>query len=254
MTDRERRQQTRREEEDAVFNRMLLWVGGAAVAELLVLGLEKLHVEMVFGAVPAQILFNVFRVFSFLGIALGIACAVWMFRRVQAGQPIRVQAILLVVDVFFWIVSVLTWRWYDVGLELATLLPIVVAVLILIYFLYQRVFFVSSLFTAYGLAVLWCYRSMGQTTGMHRAVYLSIVLMAAACVGVYFLAKQQGKVLGLRVLPYDTAYSVLYISAIVNAVAFLAVRIAGPGAAIYLVFALAAWLFAEVVYFTVKIM
>ena len=254
MTDRERRQQTRREEEDAVFNRMLLWVGGAAVAELLVLGLEKLHVEMVFGATPALILRTVFQVFSFLGVALAIACGYWMVRRQQAKQPIRCQAILLVIDVFLWVVSVLTWRWYDVGLEIATLLPIVVAVLILIYFLYQRVFFVSSLFTALGLSVLWIYRIKGDAQDLHRALYVLIALMAVACVGIYLLSKKEGKLFGLRVLPHDTAYPVLYISAIVDAAAFLAVRLIGAGAVIYLIFALAAWFFAQVVYFTVKIM
>lgn len=254
MTDRERRQQTRREEEDAVFNRMLLWVGGAAVAELLVLGIKKVHVDMVFGPQPALILNNIFMVFSFLGIALAIACGYWMVRRLQAGQPIRGQAILLVVDVFLWVVSVLAWRWYDTGLELATLLPVVVAVLILIYFLYQRVFFVSSLFTALGLSVLWIYRTKGDSQDMHRALYVLIVLLVAACIGAYLLSKKEGKLFGLRVLPYDTMYPVLYISAIADAVAFLAVRIAGPGAAIYLIFALAAWFFAQVVYFTVKIM
>ena len=220
MTDRERRQQTRREEEDAVFNRMLLRVGGAAVAELLVLGIQKVQVDMVLGPQLALILNNIFMVFSFLGIALAIACGYWMVRRLQAGQPIRGQAILLVVDVF----------------------------------LYRRVFFVSSLFTALGLSVLWIYRTKGDAQDMHRALYALIVLMVAACVGCYLLSKKEGKLFGLRVLPYDTMYPVLYVSAIVDAVAFVAVRLAGPGAAIYLIFALAAWFFAQVVYFTVKIM
>ena len=49
---RERRQG----EEDKVFNRMLLWLAGAVVVELLLLLLQKAYVEMIFDAVVAQAL------------------------------------------------------------------------------------------------------------------------------------------------------------------------------------------------------
>ena len=85
---RERRQG----EEDKVFNRMLLWLAGAVVVELLLLLLQKAYVEMIFDAAVAQALASFFKVFSVAGAVAVAGCAVWAVMARRAGKPVILPA------------------------------------------------------------------------------------------------------------------------------------------------------------------
>ena len=54
----------RQNEDDKVFNRMLLWLAAAVVLELLLLMLQKAYVEMTFSAPVAKGLLEFFKIFN----------------------------------------------------------------------------------------------------------------------------------------------------------------------------------------------
>ncbi len=60
--DRRSKRQQRQAQEDALFNRMLLWIGGAVVVELLLLLLKSAYVDMRFGVGVANGLLKFFEI------------------------------------------------------------------------------------------------------------------------------------------------------------------------------------------------
>ena len=74
MTDKERRNQ-RRSAEDAVFNRMLLWLLGAVVAEVIILLVKRFYIDFTatsLGIGIAVVLSHIFQVYRFVGLALTV--------------------------------------------------------------------------------------------------------------------------------------------------------------------------------------
>lgn len=184
--------QTKREQEDAALNRILIWFGAAVVAELIVLLINRI--------LP--------------GIAL-----------------VR---------------------------GLSTLIP-AVAVLALIYYLYQHDFFLITLISAGGLAALYTYRKIvsAHPFRINCMFALAFVLLAAALIVLILLQRRGGAIAQgekkQELLPKDTNYPLLYATCALNAVV-LAVTIAmGSTLAYYLMFVLVAWLFVMAVYYTVRL-
>ena len=71
--------------EDAAFNRMLLWLAGAVVVELIILCLRQVYVNLLFGGVVAHGLKVFFQIFCFVGAALIVAGIVWAVLRTRTG-------------------------------------------------------------------------------------------------------------------------------------------------------------------------
>lgn len=128
---RERRQS----EDDKVFNRMLLWLAGAVVVELLLLLLQKVYVEMIFDGVVAQALSNVFHVLSFAGVIVAVGCAVWALMNRRAGRPTTLPVVIAAVAAGLWVVSLLSYFMYAEGVRILMMFPAAAAVLIIIFFL-----------------------------------------------------------------------------------------------------------------------
>lgn len=262
MTDRERRQQTRHAEEDAIFNRMLIWLAGAVVAEVLLIFVKKFYcMEMQLSSdlslAIAQAMRGFFSVFQILGLVVVVAAGAWLYSMVKKGDTSRklITVIVLAAAGFLWLISFMGYWFYDVGMEVLTYLPPAAAVLILVYFLYQRTFFYSALLTAGGMVSLWILHEHGNTSlAIKVGLILALIILVAAAGATWYMEKNDGKFRGKRLLPVGTIYPVIYVSCAVNAVALLLGLILGAGASIYLFFALAAWLFGQAVFFTVKLM
>ncbi len=255
MFDKGKRAQ-RQSEDDKVFNRMLLWLAGAVVAELLLLFLQKVYVEMIFDGVVAQALSNIFRVFSVAGIVIVIACAVWAVMNQRSGKSVTLPIIIAAVAACLWVVSLLSYFLYAEGVRLLMLFPAAAAVLIIIFFLYQRPFFLNALLTGGGLLALWLHRQyyMTHPRFITACIIGGVVLLVLAAVLAFQLRKTDGKLFGIRVMPVDSNYMMTWITCVVVAAAMVAALIMGTTAAYYLLFVLVGWLFAQAVFFTVKMM
>lgn len=255
MADMNKRQQ-RRNEEDAVFNRMLLWLVGAVLAEAVVLVIRRLYVN--FRATDAGIsiasgLMTFFHVFSFAGIALTVLGVIWCLAVRKKKSRLAVGCTVAVG--FLWVMSLLCWLLYDAGVKIMVALPIVGAVLILIWFLYQRSFFANAVITACGLALLWLYRQYGAAhTALLTVAFIVGWLLLIAAAAVTFAARKQGK-LGRLALPQGKgAYVSLWLTCAVTAAAMLVAFLLGAAATYYLLYVLIGWLFCLAVYYTVKML
>ena len=255
MFDKGKREQ-RHEQEDATFNKMLLWLLGAIVAELLVMLVKQIYVDCWAGVTVANVLQNVFHVFAFLGVALTAACVVWAVLNYRKGEPAVVPCICAAVAAGLWVLSVLGYNLYEIGMNIMMLLPAVAAVLIVVYFLYQRVFFLNTLITAGGLLALWTYRQyyMEHPTMIRLVFVTGFVLLAAALALSFLLRNGGGKLGGLRVMPSGTGYLMTWITCGVTALTMVMALALGTAAGFYLLFALVAWEFVQAVFYTVRLM
>lgn len=246
----------RRKEADAAFNRMLLWLAGAVVVELIILLIKRIYVDFWLDIGAVMALKSFFQVFQFAGAALTAAAAVWLAVRVRASQDWRLPAACTGIAAVLWIISLLSYQLYDLGLTILTILPGAAAVLILIFFLYQRVFFVNAALTGGGIAALWLFREFRSShpTLLTLCFIAGWVVLAAAAVLAWKLHKTGGKLGSLQIMPDGTMYSAIYLTCALTAAAMALAFLLGGTAAFYLLFVLVAWLFGQAVYFTVKLM
>ena len=254
MTEKEKRSR-RRSEEDAVFNRMLLCLLGAVIAEVVVLIVKRLYVDMISIDVAGALL-DFFRVFQFAGIAPAIACVVWCVIWKKQGKKLVLPGILTAVMFGLWIISLLAYYLFDTGVRILMILPAVAGVLILIYFLYQRMFFVNAILTGGGLAALWLCRRyyMNHPTAITVCFVAGLVVLIVAALLAWKLRKTDGMLGKIRLMPEGSNYEIGWITCAVTAVTMILALLLGVTVAYYLLFVLVAWLFCQAVYFTVKLM
>lgn len=251
------KQQRRRSNEDAVFNRMLLWLAGAVAAEAVALIVKRLYVDFRAGdAEVALAIHGIFRVFSYVGAALLVAGLIWCFAVRRKKSGFRLALVCTVAVGFLWLTALLSHLLYDVGVKILVALPIVAAVLILIWFLYQHVFFFNAVVTGCALALLWLYR---QYYAGHSAVILLLfivgwVLLAALAVAAALVRKNGGRLGRYTLAQGGSAYVSTWLTCAVAAAALLVAILAGMAAAYYLIYVLIGWIFCLAVFYTVKMM
>lgn len=255
MFEKGKREQ-RHEQEDAAFNRMLLWLLGAVVVELFIMLVKQVYVNLLAGVTVALVLLNFFHIFIFAGAALVIAGVVWIVLNYRKGSPVVVPCICTAAAAGLWVMSGLSYYLYDIGMNIMMILPAVAAVLIVVYFLYQRVFFLNTLLTAGGLLALWLHRQyyMEHPTMIRLIFAAGFVLLAAALVLSFLLYRGGGKLGGLRVMPAGTSYLMTWITCGVTALCMVLALALGTAAGFYLLFALVAWEFVQAVFYTVRLM
>lgn len=245
-----------RSEEDKVFNRMLLWLAGAVAAELLLLLLKKVFVEMIWGGAPAMGLLNFFNVFTIAGLVLAVGCAVWAAMSLRAGKPLVLPLSIGGAAAGLWVISMLCRFLGGEGMRVALMLPPAVAVLIVIYFLYQRPFFYNAVLNGGGMLAVWLYEKhyMYHPRMILACFIAGWVALAAAAVLALKLRGSDGKLGKLRVLPVQSNYLMTFLTCVVTAAAMVLAMILGASACRYLLYVLVGWLFAQAVFFTVKMM
>lgn len=243
----------RQKQEDAVFNKMLIWLAGCVVVEGLSLLLRWVYTYRLYMVVGLNAFFGVFR---FLGAAVFVAGCVWtgvtLFKGGKKTLPLACTGAAL----WVWILSFLCYGNNPSGLIAVCVLPAVVAVLAVIFFLYQREFFYDAVLSGVGIAALWAFRQLfmnhpRMTYCGFAAVWVLMILAAAAA---FRLSKRGGMLGPVRVFSAKTSYLPFYLTCAAVALALLAALILGVGAAYYIIFVLIGWLFCLAVYYTVKLM
>ena len=165
------------------------------------------------------------------------------------GGAVAAEVILLLINRFC--------PGFAVVRGLTVLVP-AVAVLALVYYLFQRDFFFITLISAGGILSLMLYRRMfwDHPFRIRCGFVLGFVLLAAAAAASILLQRQGGLLpkRRMRILPKDANYILLYITCALNAVLLILTLALGGTVAYYLLFVLAGWLFVMAVYYTVKLM
>lgn len=255
MFDKGKREQ-RHSKEDAVFNRMLLWLVGAAVVELFLLLVKQAYVNMLLGGAIQMFLLYFFRVFSIAGAVAAAAGVVWAVVNYRRGKSMTPPCILASVAAGLWVLSVFAYFLFDVGLNIVMVLPLVAAVLIVVFFLYQRAFFFNTLLAAVGLVDLWLYR---QYYAVHPTVVTALFVagfaaLAVALVLTFLLWQGDGRLGRAQVMPAGSNYAATWITCGLTALALVLTLVLGAAAAFPLLFILVGWVFIQAVFFTVKLM
>ena len=231
----------RRRQEDIALNRGLLWVGAAILMELLLMLVNKYYINYYSTVESINMVYafdaglKAVRIVALIALA---ASAVWCFLRFSRE---------------------------DAGVRMLFLLVPAWAALALVYYLYQREFFYSAFYTGLGTMLLWMLRHKDSTVDPSSSrlttyVFLAIVAILMVLGLVMLLqARKNGGVWSLagrevRVLPAEAGYSLIFLTLAVNVVAVAAAAVMGGNVGYYLIYVLVAWLFALLVYYTVKMM
>lgn len=246
-------------QEDAALNRGLLWVAGAIVLEFLLLMVNKYYINfrVTAGAIAtAEAIFQVLKAARWVGLIGLVASLVWAWVRLRnkgtcGALPGAVAGACGAVAVC----SYVTIAFNATGVRMLFLLVPAWAGLALVYYLYQREFFFSGAAAGIAAVGLWLVRTSGG-----KMIYsaLAVLLLAALAGAALLLDKNHGVLKQgektLRLLPGKAKYTIIYVTCIGGIAAIAAAQFLGGAVAYYLLYAVVAWVFALLVYYTVKMM
>ena len=257
MDKRERAE--RAKQEDAILNKVLLWIVGAVVLEALLLLLNKYYVHYIVADIPIAQALN--RILPILAVVFAVgfaACGAWSIallrQQKKNGLPV---ALTIICAALALCCAIARWVPNGTGIRFLYVAVPVAAVLAMIYYLYQREFFLVALLSTAGLVGLWLIQ---RRAGHEAFVYACLIVLGVAlvaCVAVSWILQSSKGILILggkqvRVLPKKANYVMIYVTCGLVA-AVLAAGVA-LGAMMLLYAVLVAWLLIMAVYYTVKLM
>ena len=250
----------RARQEDAVLHKVLYWIVGAVVLEFLLLLVNRFYVkytvaDLQSGAVEAcAAALNVLSVV--FPICFVVALVWWILRR-RKGAPAALAGFLTILAAALSVCCILTVLFKGSGVHFLYVAVPVVAVLALLYYLYQQEFFTVAVLCALGLLGVW----ISQHALTHPVItYGYMVILAVILVAAVIFSRVldgTGGVLRLagkprRVMPKGASYVMFYVTCAVTAAAVIASIFLGAHGALYGV--LVAWLRISAGYYTVKLM
>ena len=250
----------RQKQEDAAFNKMLVCLGGILVLELLSLLVKRFYLNYTtteLGMGFALGLNSFFGVFRFAGVLLVAAGFLWMWLTHKKGKKVTLPLVCTCLVLWLWVASVLCYGLNTLGVDLLCALPVALAVLCGIFFLYQREFFFNAVLGAVGIAALWVARQiyMNHPRMTYCGVALVCVVMAVAAFAAFRLSKRGGKLGKLQVVSAGASYLPMYLTCVVVVLAVVVALLLNVSlVGYYAIAALVAWLFCLAVYYTVKLM
>jgi hypothetical protein len=251
------KQQTRRKQEDAALNKLLIWLGIAIGYEFIALLLKRFYVNFVREEVYVAVaMTKVFSVLQWVAPALMLLCFVWAFLNHKARKPTTLPLVGAGACALVSLTVILSYWLFDVGVGMLGLVAPVMAVLALIFFLYQKDFFCNTLLVAGGIFALWLYRRfyLLHPRAITAGFVLGWMLLGAAAALAWQLAKGKGKWSSWQVFPQKTTYLPTYCSCVLTALTMASALVFGATVAFYSIFVLVVWLFCLAVYYTVRLM
>ena len=245
-----------RQQEDKALNRGLIWVGAAIVLEFVLLLVNRYYLNFRGGGFEAQLagtLFAAMRYLRVIGGVAAVACLVWTALSLKKGERKVLPVALFSGFGVAALASFVVLKYGAQGMQMLLLLVPALAGLALIFYLYQREFFLAAMVGGMGALGLWFVRCGGKVEALAAVAAILVVT------GLTIWLMKQGGVVKLgetdtRVLPKKASYPVILASCLVALAAIGGALVMGAAVAYYLIFAMMAWLFALLVYYTVKMM
>lgn len=258
MESKKQQPTARRKQEDAALNKLLIWFAIAIGYEAFVLLLKRFYVNFTGEGelAVALALKYTLQVLQWAGPVLTVGAIVWLVMNRRQGKSLRVPGICAGALFALSVTAILAYRYWRTGVDMLGLVAPVVAILSLIYYLYQREFFCNTLFAAGGILSLWLYRRYyaGHPTRILIGFILGWALLALAAFLAWQLSKRGGKWKKLQVFSSKTSYLPTYVTCGLTALTMLAALLGGAAVAFYAIFVLVIWLFCMAVYYTVRLM
>lgn len=249
---------TKKQKEDQALNRVLWWFGSAVVLEFFLLILNRYYIGFDADGIAAAHGFAVFlRVLAVVSLVCAVAGGAWWLKRRKAKGSTLAAGGCCVVSAAVCVCAVLAVVWPSVGVQLMYLAVPAVAVLALIFYLYQREFFLVAVEGAAALLAMWGYRRFIHSTPVGAYVLCGVVAaVTLALLGVTELARRNGgKVHEISLFGKQTVgLPLIYAGGGITLAAVAVALIGGATAAYVALFAVVAWLFAVAVFYTVRLM
>lgn len=244
--------------EDEVLARAMLWIGGAAILLLLLLLGNRYYVHYRTNEVLIAAALNrwALPLLAVLGLVAGAGGAALAVRRRKTGQSMKWPVALGLFGVSFAVCAAVLWKFHAAGVQILYGMIPTVAVLALVYYLYQREFFLIALSSAVGIFSLWLLQRMGGSHGV--SYYLCLFLAIAFQVALRYLSYQaktnDGMWKGRQILPKQAAYRLVDVTCILMAALCIVAIALSSSVIYYMMFPAVGWLVVMAVYFTVKLM
>lgn len=260
MNKREKEQMRR--QEDAALNKFLYWAAGAAILDFILLAIRRYRVDFTVDELElAEAVLLGSQVATFVLLALAVLAGIWAVRRWRKGKRSYFPGALTVFLAGGALAAYVVWHDSD-GLKIYTLVAVyvVAAVLALIYYLYQRDFFLIALVSAASILGVWLFSQLGRRLYAYVVLALAAVLFVAVAAFARYLQGSKGVLrqgrLTLRILPVKANYLLIYVSCALMLVFLVATLfLIGGGIPTGVFYAVpVAWLFIMAVYYTVKLM
>lgn len=250
-------QALRAKQEDAILNKVLVWIVGAVILEFLLLLLNKFYSHYTPEQIPlALALRGVFQVLAIVLPICFVILLVWAVMARKAGKPGRLPMILATVSLILAVCAVVIRLFAESGIQLLYVAVPAVAALALIFYLYQREFFFAAVLCALGLLGVKVvpYTSFPLVSYGYPVVLAIILVAAAVCFRLLQTGDGSMKLGGKRIslLSKSANYILLYVTCALVALVVIAALLLGGLAVLYGV--LVAWLLILAVYHTVRLM
>lgn len=247
----------KKQKEDQALNRVLCWFGGAVVLEFFLLLLNRFYINFdVQGIELAAGIFRFLQIAVWVTLALTVAAAIWWAVSKKKGGKTFLPGVCALVFGVLFICAFASGLWKGLGVQFLYVAVPVAAVLALIYYLYQKEFFLVALLGGMTLFAMWAYRKLIYVNvWLVYGIFIAVAVVTVAAV-ICFMALQRGKGrLGkLRILPKRANYLPMYIATGVALASLVVTFFLGGAAAYVCLIATVAWLFGAAVYYTVRLM
>lgn len=248
----------RAKQEDAILNRVLMWIVGSVLLEALLLLLNRFYVNSTVAEIELKAtLYHAFGILVILFPVCFVGALVWWISSYKKGK----QSVLpRVVSTILAILSICTavMRFYpQTGVQYLYVGVPCMAVLALVYYLYQREFFVVMLMNAAGMLGLWLLnRRIGHGSVVYTYLVIEGIFLAGVAIVAHMLQRNDGVLViggkNVSLLPKSANYTMLYVTCLVVALLQVVGLVLGSMMILYGI--LVVWMLAMAVYYTVRLM
>lgn len=252
----------REQQENEILRRVLFWLGAAVVLETLVLLCNRFYFNGLVSELGiARKIYDVMQVLQFAGVVVALGFVIWALvgrKKDASGGICRIIS-----AAFFFGISICSFLVLHIGNGSISVLLVAIpamAGLIMIYYLYQREFFMLATLAGLGILGLWVYR-IGSV--QYRTLYFVYALLVCCVVAAVILftmrlKKSDGelhwKERTLTILKPEANYTMLWICGAMVVAFLLLAPLLGTVFAYYAFLALIVWIFVMAVYFTSRLM
>ena len=249
----------KRRMEDRIFNRMLVWLAVAVAVEIFFIFVNRFYVHAKAGEIDAMVAWHKALLFLFFaGVVLFMVFLAWGIKSKNQGEdrilPFALSGGFLVMGLG----SLLVRMSHSSAHLILGIVP-GLAVLLIIFYLYQKEYFPCALVSALGILTLLSFRLSGAAGKKYLLSLAVTIVVTAVCLAVMLKLKKNGgrivwKGEQRELLPSGANYLPYFITAALTVVVCLCPLALGPAAAYYGIWILGAWVFILAVYFTSKLM
>lgn len=252
-----KQREERRRQEDIALQHGLLWVVGAVALEALLVLVSRFYISFSLTDSGIRIYETLHEVLRVLRMAVPVAAVLALLWTAWQLKQRKKYTLPLILTIALAAVSVCTHvilKYQAAGMSMLYWLVIAWAVLAMVFYIYQREFFLGAAACGMSVLALWFarYGAVGRPETLLILAAIAVVGLAAL-----WLKKNDGALPGrtdVQFLPKKTSYAVLLVTCLASLAAVIAAMLAGDAVAYYLMFVMVAWLFALFVYYTVKLM